>query len=273
MSDVPARPISGARLSWALITIMSPRMGETDMADLILLHGGNHGSWCWAPLLDEMAKDKARFERIITLDMPGCGSKRGRDNSRLSLAAVVEELNDDLRSAGVRQGILLGHSISGILLPMMAVEDPSLYSQLIYLATSLPAEGQTIMQLLGTGLHGEDPKHVGYPIDPVTNSPEALSAAMFGQDLSETQLTWLLGEVAQDSTPPAVALEPATRAGYAGLLPATYIITLRDNILPPPWQRRFAERAGAERILEIDTPHEPFVSHSALLAEVLRGLS
>ncbi|WP_296254498.1 MULTISPECIES: alpha/beta fold hydrolase [unclassified Pseudomonas] len=243
------------------------------MADLILLHGGNHGSWCWAPLLDELAMDKARFERIITLDMPGCGNKRGRDNSQLNLAAVAKELNDDLRNAGVTQSILLGHSIAGVLLPMMAVEDPSLYSQLIYLATSLPAEGQTIMEMLGTGLHGEDPEHVGYPIDPVTNSPEALSTAMFGQDLNETQLTWLLSEVAQDSTPPAVALEPATRTGYQGLVPATYILTQRDNILPPLWQRRFAERAGAERIIEIDTPHEPFVSHPVLLAEVLRGLS
>lgn len=243
------------------------------MADLILLHGGNHGSWCWAPLLEELAKDKARFERIITLDMPGCGSKRGRDNAHLTLAAVVQELNDDLRTAGVSQGILLGHSIAGILLPMMAVEDPTLYSQLIYLATSLPAEGQTVMELLGTGLHGEDPDHVGYPIDPVTSSPEALSSAMFGQDLSEAQLRWLLSEVAQDSTPLAVAMEPAKRAGYAGLLPSTFILTLRDNILPPRWQRRFAERAGAGRIIEIDTPHEPFVSHPALLADVLRSLA
>lgn len=243
------------------------------MADLILLHGGNHGSWCWAPLLEELAKDKARFERLITLDMPGCGSKRGRDNSQLNLAAVAKELNDDLRNAGVRQSILLGHSIAGVLLPVMAVEDPSLYSQLIYLATSLPAEGQTIMEMLGTGLHGEDPEHVGYPIDPVTCSPEALSTAMFGQDLSEGQLNWLLSEVAQDSTPPAVALEPVIRAGYQGLMPSTYILTLRDNILPPLWQRRFAERAGAGRVIEIDTPHEPFVSHPALLAEVLRGLS
>lgn len=243
------------------------------MADLILLHGGNHGSWCWAPLLDELAQDSAHFERIITLDMPGCGSKRGRDNSDLTLAAIVQELNDDLRRAGVSQGILLGHSIAGVLLPMMAVEDPALYSQLIYLATSLPAQGQTIMQLLGTGLHGEDAEHVGYPIDPGTSSPQALNIAMFGQDLSETQLAWLLNEVAQDSTPLAVALEPATRVGYAGLAPSTYILTQRDNILPPPWQRRFAERAGADRIIEIDTPHEPFVSHPSLLAEVLRGLS
>jgi len=77
-----------------------------------------------------------------------------------------------------------------------------------------------------------------------------------------------LGEVAQDSTPPAVAMEPATRAGYAGLLPATYILTQRDNILPPPWRRRFSASTGCNDIIQIDTPHEPFISHPALRADV-----
>ncbi|RRV13444.1 alpha/beta hydrolase [Stutzerimonas xanthomarina] len=242
------------------------------MADLILLHGGEHGSWCWGPLLDELCRDKSGFDRLITLDMPGCGRKRGRDLSRLTLSSIVGELNDDLRDAQVARGILLGHSIAGILLPMMAVEDPTLYSRLIYLATALPDEGQSIMEMLGTSLHGEDPDHVGWPIDLASSTPEELSLAMFGQDLSEAQLAWLLGEVAQDSTPPAVAMEPATRAGYAGLLPATYILTQRDNILPPPWQRRFAERAGCDDIIEIDTPHEPFISHPALLANILKRI-
>lgn len=242
------------------------------MADLILLHGGNHGSWCWKPLLDELSKDEGGFDRLIALDMPGCGAKRGRDVSALTLADVVRELNDDLRAAGVKQAVLLGHSIAGIVLPMMAVEDPALFSRLVYLAASLPVQGQSIMEMLGTSLHGEDPDHVGYPIDPAKATPQELAMAMFGQDLDEAQLGWLLGEVAQDRTPMAVALEPATRIGYEGLLPASYVVTLRDNILPVPWQRRFAERAGAQRVIEIDTPHEPFVSHPALLADVLRRL-
>jgi hypothetical protein len=44
------------------------------------------------------------------------------------------------------------------------------------------------MELLGTSLHGEDPDHVGWPIELATATPEELSMAMFGQDLSEAQL-------------------------------------------------------------------------------------
>ncbi|MNT14997.1 hypothetical protein D3C72_1500270 [compost metagenome] len=55
------------------------------------------------------------------------------------------------------------------------------------------------------------------------------------------------------------------------MIPASYILTQRDNILPVDWQRRFAQRAGAGEVIEIDTVHEPFVSHPQLLAEVVRG--
>ncbi|WP_313485166.1 alpha/beta fold hydrolase [Stutzerimonas kunmingensis] len=158
------------------------------MADLILLHGVEHGSWCWKPLRDELGRGNSGFDRLITVDMPSCGRKRGRVLSRLTLASIAGELNDELRNAQVAQGIMLGHSIAGILLPIMALEDPTRYSRLIYLGTALPDEGQSIMELLGTSLHGEDPDHVGWPIELATATPEELSMAMFGQDLSEAQL-------------------------------------------------------------------------------------
>ncbi|GLK88735.1 alpha/beta fold hydrolase [Pseudomonas turukhanskensis] len=242
------------------------------MTDLILLHGGQHGSWCWAPLLAAFEKQPSQFARVLTLDMPGCGTKRGRDVTSLSLNDVVAELNQDLRDLGVRQGVLLGHSIAGALLPLMAVGAPQLYRHLVYLTCALPGEGQSILEQLGSTLHGESPDHVGWPLDPSKATPQEMAVAMFGQDLSAETLGWLLSEVAQDATPPSVATESITRTGYEGLVPATYIVTLRDNILPAAWQRRFAERAGASTVLEIDTPHEPFVSHPQLLADVIRGL-
>lgn len=242
------------------------------MTDLVLLHGGRHGSWCWAPLLDAFEQQSSRFERVITLDMPGCGSKRGRDVSSLQLDDVVNELNEDLRALGVSHAVLLGHSVAGALMPLMTIAAPQLYSRLIYLSCALPEEGQSIMELLGTGLHGESPEHVGWPLDPTKSTPQALAMAMFGQDLSEQTLDWLLSEISQDSTPPCVATESISRAGYSQTLPATYIITLRDNILPADWQRRFAQRAGASAVIEIDTAHEPFLSHPRLLAEIVRGM-
>ncbi|MNR21702.1 Alpha/beta hydrolase family protein [compost metagenome] len=153
----------------------------------------------------------------------------------------------------------------------MVLAAPPLFSHLVFLACALPDEGQSILQLLGSTLHGKSPIHVGWPLDPVHSTPQAMAVAMFGQDLSPPTLEWLLGEVSQDTTPLCVATESISREGYAGLIPASYILTQRDNILPVDWQRRFAQRAGAGEVIEIDTAHEPFVSHPQLLAEVVRG--
>lgn len=240
------------------------------MTDLILLHGGHHGSWCWEPLMRVLDANGHPFGRIIALDMPGCGRKRNCDPAGLSLADVTRELNDELRAARVRSAVLVGHSIAGVLLPLMAVEDPALFSHLIYLTTAGPAEGQTVMQMMGTSQRGTHPDEVGWPVDLTTTSPEELSRAMFGRDLSPEQFAWLLAEVAQDKTPPATHLEPVTRDGYLSLgMKATYIVTLRDDILPPAWQRRFAQRLNCSDTVEIDTPHEPFISHPQLLANTL----
>jgi pimeloyl-ACP methyl ester carboxylesterase len=241
------------------------------MAHIALLHGGLHGSWCWKPI--EEALDGSNIaEKVFALDMPGCGKKRYRDSSNDSLAAIATELNQDIRDAGLRNVVLVGHSIAGVLLPMMAADDPSLFSRLIYLTTSLPLEGESINQMMGTTIHGQDPNHVGFPLDPLTTSREDLAVAMFSPDLSSAQLTWLMGEVAQDKTPPALTIEPVTRKGYDGKIPTVYILTLRDPILPPAWQRIFAERALCERVVEIDTPHEPFISHPRLLVETLGSI-
>ncbi|CAG4896020.1 alpha/beta fold hydrolase [Paraburkholderia saeva] len=240
------------------------------MTDLILLHGGKHGSWCWEPLARVMEAQGNPFARIIALDMPGCGRKRDRDPEGLSLANIARELNGELRAAQVRDAVLVGHSIAGVLLPMMAVEDPALFSRLIYLTTSVPVEGQTITQMMGTSRQGTNPDEVGWPVDLATASLEDMSRAMFGRDLDDKQFAWLLTEVAQDKTPPATQFEPVSRSGYVELgMKATYIVTLRDDILPPAWQRRFAERLNCDNKVEIDTPHEPFVSHPQLLASTL----
>ncbi|KAB0496457.1 alpha/beta fold hydrolase [Pseudomonas vancouverensis] len=242
------------------------------MTDLVLLHGGNHGSWCWGPFVEALHQQPKSFERVITLDMPGCGMKRGRDVLSLRLDDVVEELNQDLRSAGVSQAVLLGHSIAGAVLPRMVLAAPQLFSHLVFLACALPDEGQSILQLLGSTLHGESRDHVGWPLDPVHATPQEMAVAMFGQDLNAQTLEWLLSEVSQDTTPPCVATESISREGYAGMISASYIITQRDNILPVDWQRRFAQRACATEVIEIDTAHEPFISHPQLLAEAVRGI-
>jgi pimeloyl-ACP methyl ester carboxylesterase len=243
------------------------------MADLVFLHGGGHGSWCWTPLLAELRKTPVLFGRFITLDVPGAGTKRGQDPSSETISSIARALNDELRAAHIRKAVFVGHSIAGILMPLMAADDPSLFSDLIFLQTTAPKEGQTQDAQMGSGLHGQDPECVGYPFDISKMSPPQISAALFGVDFNAEQLRWLLAEMAQDVMPKAFWEEPVTRKGYdPARFRTAYVLAKRDPVLPAAWQRRFAERLGCTRIVEIDTPHEAFISHPVLLADTLRTL-
>lgn len=238
---------------------------------LIFLHGGNHGSWCWKRLLAELMPRVGPAHTIL-LDMPGCGTKRGQSAAGMTLADIVAELNGELRAAGVFDGVLIGHSIAGALMPMLIAADPTLYASAIYLASCAPLEGQTVAAMMGGGRHGSDPESVGFPLDPVTTTLDAQLRAMFCEGMTGEMIDWLLKEVALDMTPEAVMAEPISRSRYPEAMPATYILTLRDGILPVAWQRRFAGRLGCSGVVEIDTPHEPFLSHPAYLAETLSAL-
>lgn len=232
------------------------------MRDIVLLHGGSHGSWCWRDFVP--ALEQAGHEgRVLALDMPGCGTKRGQANQTQSIADIAQHLVDEVSQANLNSPLLIGHSIAGILLPYMA---PA-FDHVCYLAASMPANGQSIGEMMGSTLRGIDPTVIGWPVE---GSMAERFHAMFGPDIDPEVFAWMMSEIAQDVHPASLNTEAVTRQ-CAPDIATSYIAARRDPILPPVWQGRFAERVGANDVYEIDTPHEPFFSHPDLLAELVVG--
>ena len=232
------------------------------MRDIVLLHGGSHGSWCWKDF--RVALVRAGYQgQVLALDMPGCGTKRGHANQTQSIADIAQILTDEVRQENLRTPLLIGHSIGGVLLPYMA---PA-FDHVCYLAASMPAIGQSIGAMMGSTLRGVDPAVVGWPVE---GSMTERFHAMFGPDIDPATFEWMMREIAQDAHPASLNTETITRQ-CAPETTTSYIVAQRDPILPPAWQGRFAERVGACDLYEIDTPHEPFLSHPDLLAELVVG--
>jgi pimeloyl-ACP methyl ester carboxylesterase len=237
----------------------------------VFLHGGQHGSWCWSALLAQMsAADRAR---TLLLDVPGCGLKRQRGDESPTLAEVVAELNAEVAAAGFGPAVLVGHSMAGSLLPLMVAAAPQRYRQVVYLAACVPRPGDSVMATMGGTVRGLDPAVVGWPMDPATTAPEALLRAMFGPGLEAHTLSHLLHEAVQDHWPMSLATAALPHDGQGLSVPADYIVTLQDPILPVAWQGRFAERAGARAMHQLDAPHEAFLSHPAALAALLARMA
>lgn len=241
---------------------------------MAFLHGGKQGSWVWTETIAAIrAQDGDDTRPIVTLDVPGCGTKRGRDTAAIAWADVVSELASDIANAGVDDVVLVGHSQAGTVLPRVAAASGDRIGHLVYVTCCAPLPGQSVQAMMGSGVHGSDPDTVGWPLDPAAHDFQQVMAQMFCNDMSESQQAALFANMAGDEWPAACGAE-GQDWGYEDIrsIPSAYVVALADTILPVEWQRRFADRLGASQQHRIDGGHQVMQTRPHALAEFLRSI-
>jgi pimeloyl-ACP methyl ester carboxylesterase len=202
--------------------------------------------------------------------VPGCGTKRGRSTEGLSLNDVALELVEDIEAVGLDEVVLVGHSQGGQAMALMAELRPSLFKRLVYVTCSIPLPGQSVQKMLGSSLRGINPDEVGWPLDPKTTTMAERYQVMFCNDMDAASAHVFLSQLGEDQWPLATYGYSDWRTDALEAIPATFVICLRDQILPPAWQERFAERFRVDRIVRIDAGHQVMNTRPHALAEVLR---
>lgn len=95
----------------------------TSPVDYVFLHGGGQGGWVWQETMTALHQQTGgKFARVLALDAPGCGEKRGRNTAGLDVDDVVTELLADISARGLKDVILVGHSQAGTMLPRLPFE-------------------------------------------------------------------------------------------------------------------------------------------------------
>src|SRR3546814_17824148 len=104
-------------------------------------------------------KQKTAYEmRISDWSSDVCSSDlRGRDTRGLPIADVIAELDAELAALAPRDIVLVGHSQAGNLMPSLAALRPHAFRRLVYVSCSIPLPGQTVLQMMGSGVHGSHP--------------------------------------------------------------------------------------------------------------------
>jgi pimeloyl-ACP methyl ester carboxylesterase len=231
-----------------------------------LLHGGGQGSWVWdevVPLLE------AKGAHVLALDAPGCGTKRGRDTSLISMDDIDGDLIADIEAAGCSKITLVGHSQAGTTLPRLLEKRPDLFSKVIYVSCCAPAPGQTIMQMIGASVRGVNPDEVGWIVPLDANSPVERYRAMFCNDMSEAEADAFLAKLGLDNWPRSSIEEANWRYDHLAPIPSTYILCEQDTSLPPLWQERFAMRLHSDKIVRINAGHQVMNTQPEQLANLL----
>ncbi len=237
------------------------------------IHGGGQGSWVWQDTIAAMQELAPPGQlHCVALDVPGCGSKRDRDTASISLDDVAVELIADIEKQAKRDVIAIAHSQGGQALSLMAQKKPQLFGQLVYLSCSIPQAGQTTLQLMGNSRHGENANEVGWPLDPASTAIEARYEAMFCNDMNPDQARTFLSRLGKDMWPAQSYSHTQWPGKKDNTVPATYILCLRDQSLPTEWQRQFADRFNAKKLIEIDAGHQAMNTQPRVLAQLLLDL-
>lgn len=219
---------------------------------IVLVHGGWHGAWCWAPL--EPALRAHGFDvRAVELTSHGTDPTTVGD-----LPSDVALVRDTVRAVS-GPVVLLGHSYGGLVITEAAAGLENV-RQLAYLAAFFAAEPGTSMRSLTGGGRA-----------PWLNFQDGLMSVASGWG---TRLFY-------SDCPPQVAadaerrLQPQSAVSFAQevttvswrTIHSTYFVCTEDRAVSPDAQRRWSELVD-DRV-EINSGHSPMLSQPDHLAKLI----
>ena len=236
--------------------------------EFVLVHGMSHGAWAWDGLVRRL--DKAGH-RAIAVDLPGHG-RRAHERGRASVDAYARAVADAMMQAGVARGIVVGHSMGGVVIPKVAELVPARVAHLVFLAAVVLRDGESLVgaqipspaRPLLEGLARSGGGAVQYPA--------SVEWARWLNDLppGDARVVEALSRMTPQPLRPWFERVDMRRF-YAMAVPRTYVRCLRDNAVPPARAAKYAARLGVTPV-DLDCAHEPMLSALDDLVAVLEKI-
>ena len=228
--------------------------------DVALVHGAYHGAWCWDFLRPALER---AGHRVIAVDLPISDPDAGA----AAYAAVVEAALD-----GVQRPILVGHSMGGLVIPLVAAHRP--VERLVFVTAFLPSPGRSLNDQRDTeAIDGRIPPTVAQWTDlgdDVWMIGPQTATELFFHDAPAATARWAVGRLRAQAY--RAMREPTPLTAWPDV-PSTVILCREDRALNPDWLRKAArERLGVDAI-ELGGGHSPFLTRPSDLAGIILGLA
>jgi pimeloyl-ACP methyl ester carboxylesterase len=248
-----------------------------DKATFVLVHPAWLGGWCWkkiAPLL------RAHGHHVYTPTLTGLGERVHLSNSEISLATHIEDVANVLEFEDLRRVVLVGSSSGGMVITGIADRAPERIAHLVYMDAFVPEDGQSLVDLLPADRRQamEDlvkaegqgwllPRFAPLP-------PEKIVRDIWGVT-SDDDVSWMMARL--KPTPFKHFTDPLKRTKPAAVDLARTFIRCRQFQFGkhPAFDRhaKMAQQTPGWRYRELATPHLPYITHPAEVAEVLFDLA
>ena len=214
------------------------------MKSIMLIHGAWHGSWCWDFVEKGLINEGVETHSI---NLPFTGV----EDDIASVSNAIDEIDN--------QVILLGHSYGGIVISG-AAEAKRNVDQLIYLSAILLKAGES-MQLDGSKIQIDVDENL------ISSVKKSAAIQAFYADVDPN-----LAEASIELLRPFPIVAGSKGIGEAWREKhSTYIICREDEAIPPELQYDMARKA--DRIIEWECGHSPFLSKPKLMIDFLLDLA
>jgi pimeloyl-ACP methyl ester carboxylesterase len=238
--------------------------------EYVLVHGACHGAWCWEAVAAKLA---ARGHRVVTLDLPGHG-RRVAEYVRASVTGYSRSVMDGMALEGISRGIVVGHSMGGLVIPKVAELARDRVAHLVFLAAVVVPDGASLWET--HLLPGQKAMIRGlaraagngtflYP------AWYAWSRWMNDMPRGHAVVQAALPRLTPQPLRPFVERLDLSRF-YAMDVPRTYIRCLKDVAVQPDRAAEYARRLGV-RPVDLEAGHDAMLSAPDALARILETLS
>lgn len=227
------------------------------MTTFALLHGGQHGGWCWDLLVPEL---EARGHRAVAPDMPIEDPEAGAREWARSIADALGD-DDDV--------VAVAHSMGGMALPVLAATRP--VRRMVFLGAVVPVPGLSFLEYLATP---EGAQAVTMPMGPDQEPDElgrgacswATARTYFYPDVPEDRARWAWEHLRSNAL--TVFVEQCPLDAWPDV-PATTLVLTEDAAVSPDWQRLVSRGRLGSDLVELPGSHSPFLTRPAELADAL----
>lgn len=233
---------------------------------IVLVHGAWHGAWCFSAL--QTALD-SRGVPSIAIDLPGHGASTAALTDLYGDAQCVVDTLAMLRSRGVDNVVLVGHSYGGAVITQAAFMDPRV-AHLVYVAAFVPQTGHSVIsQLMSMPQQDVTLARAMIATDDGNSviNPELASVAFYGSCSPEV----VAAAITRLSPQPMATMTQEVTGSPHEDIPSTYVLCLRDNAVHPEHQKIIAQLCNT--LVTLDTDHSPFISMTLETANILESVA
>ena len=233
---------------------------------VVLVHGAWHGAWCFSALQAELDR---RGVPSLAIDLPGHGASTLPLSDMHGDAQRVVDTLAALRTRGIENVVLAGHSYGGAVISQVASTDASV-SHLVYIAAFAPDTGQSVMsQLMAMPRHDTVLGGAMVVIDDAntTINPALAQEAFYGCCDSGV----IAASIARLSPQPIVTMTQEVTGSPRDSISSTYVLCSQDQAVHPEHQKIMSQLCN--NVVTLDTDHSPFVSMVKETADILERIA